>query len=139
MRAWRVVEPGPVAGHPLRFESVLLPEIGPNDLLVRVLACGVCRTDLHVAEGDLPVHRAGVVPGHEVVGVVHRVGEAVEGFAGKSPIVQDLLERYLGVARPAPREPVIEGAAAPVVPITAAEKTSLRVSTGEPAAASGDR
>ncbi|MGW5289681.1 zinc-binding alcohol dehydrogenase family protein [Rhodococcus pyridinivorans] len=81
MRAWRVVEPGPVAGHPLRFESVPLPETGPNDLLVRVLACGVCRTDLHVAEGDLPVHRAGVVPGHEVVGVVHRAGEAVEGFA----------------------------------------------------------
>ncbi|UTM36585.1 zinc-binding alcohol dehydrogenase family protein [Rhodococcus pyridinivorans] len=81
MRAWRVVEPGPVAGHPLRFESVPIPETGPNDLLVRVLACGVCRTDLHVAEGDLPVHRAGVVPGHEVVGVVHRAGEAVEGFA----------------------------------------------------------
>ncbi len=81
MRAWRVVEPGPVAGHPMNFESVPLPEVGANDLLVRVLACGVCRTDLHVAEGDLPVHRAGVVPGHEVVGVVHRVGEAVEGFA----------------------------------------------------------
>lgn len=81
MRAWLVVEPGPVAGHPVRFESVPLPETGPNDLLVRVLACGVCRTDLHVAEGDLPVHREGVVPGHEVVGVVHRVGEAVEGFA----------------------------------------------------------
>ncbi len=81
MRAWRVTEPGPVAGHPMSFESVPLPEAGANDLLVRVLACGVCRTDLHVAEGDLPVHRAGVVPGHEVVGVVHRVGEAVEGFA----------------------------------------------------------
>lgn len=80
MRAWRVVRPGPVAEHPLIFESVLLPEIGANDLLVRVSACGVCRTDLHVAEGDLPVHRAGVVPGHEVVGVVHRVGPAVEGF-----------------------------------------------------------
>ncbi|BDU15178.1 hypothetical protein [Lysobacter auxotrophicus] len=51
------------------------------------------------------------------------LGKSIEGFAGKSPIVQDLLERYLGVARPAPREPVIEGAAAPVVPITAAEKT----------------
>ncbi|WP_064062123.1 zinc-binding alcohol dehydrogenase family protein, partial [Rhodococcus pyridinivorans] len=51
-------------------------------LLVRVLACGVCRTDLHVAEGDLPVHRAGVVPGHDVPrDDTHRVGEAVEGFA----------------------------------------------------------
>jgi propanol-preferring alcohol dehydrogenase len=43
---------------------------GPGELLVRVRACGVCRTDLHVAEGDLPVHRPGVVPGHEVVGEV---------------------------------------------------------------------
>jgi propanol-preferring alcohol dehydrogenase len=47
-------------------------------LLVRVLACGVCRTDLHVAEGDLPVHRPGVVPGHEVVG---EVAVAAGGFA----------------------------------------------------------
>lgn len=47
-----------------------VPVPAPGELLVRVLACGVCRTDLHVAEGDLPVHRAGVVPGHEVVGEV---------------------------------------------------------------------
>jgi alcohol dehydrogenase, propanol-preferring len=46
------------------------PRPGANELLVRVLACGVCRTDLHVTEGDLPVHRRGVVPGHEVVGEV---------------------------------------------------------------------
>jgi propanol-preferring alcohol dehydrogenase len=47
-----------------------VPEPAPGELLVRVRACGVCRTDLHVAEGDLPVHRANVVPGHEVVGEV---------------------------------------------------------------------
>lgn len=46
------------------------PRPAPGELLVRVLACGVCRTDLHVAEGDLPVHRESVVPGHEVVGQV---------------------------------------------------------------------
>jgi propanol-preferring alcohol dehydrogenase len=51
---------------------------GPDELLVRVRACGVCRTDLHVAEGDLPVHRPGVVPGHEVVGEVEL---AAGGFA----------------------------------------------------------
>jgi propanol-preferring alcohol dehydrogenase len=51
-----------------------------NELLVRVRACGVCRTDLHVAEGDLPVHRAGVVPGHEVVGEV--VGAGSDAMAG---------------------------------------------------------
>jgi propanol-preferring alcohol dehydrogenase len=55
---------------PLRLVQEPPPRPGPGELLVRVLACGVCRTDLHVAEGDLPVHRRGVVPGHEVVGEV---------------------------------------------------------------------
>lgn len=50
-------------------------------MLVRVLTCGVCRTDLHVAEGDLPVHRPAVTPGHEVVGEIVTLGPDVEGFA----------------------------------------------------------
>ena len=59
-----------------------MPEPGPGELLLRVLACGVCRTDLHVTEGDLPVHRAGVTPGHEVVGVVVAAGPGdSSGFA----------------------------------------------------------
>jgi propanol-preferring alcohol dehydrogenase len=55
---------------PVRLVREPPPRPGPDELLVRVLACGVCRTDLHVAEGDLPVHRSDVVPGHEVVGEV---------------------------------------------------------------------
>jgi alcohol dehydrogenase, propanol-preferring len=70
MRAWRVQRPGPVHTHPLRRVQESPPCPAADELLVRVLACGVCRTDLHVAEGDLPVHRRGVVPGHEVVGEV---------------------------------------------------------------------
>jgi propanol-preferring alcohol dehydrogenase len=71
MRAWRVVRPGPVATQPLRLvEGDPDPVPLSGELLLRVLACGVCRTDLHVAEGDLPVHRPAVVPGHEVVGEV---------------------------------------------------------------------
>lgn len=70
MRAWRVERPGPIASGPLRRRDLPVPEPAPGELLVRVLACGVCRTDLHVAEGDLPTHRPGVVPGHEVVGEV---------------------------------------------------------------------
>jgi propanol-preferring alcohol dehydrogenase len=58
-----------------------VPEPGVGELLVHVRACGVCRTDLHVAEGDLPVRRPGVVPGHEVVGVVAALGEGVRGHA----------------------------------------------------------
>lgn len=70
MTAWRVRTPGPMAGHPLRRVDAAVPTPGPGELLVAVAACGVCRTDLHVTEGDLPVHRHGVVPGHEVVGEV---------------------------------------------------------------------
>jgi propanol-preferring alcohol dehydrogenase len=79
MRAWRVEHPGPIATRPLRSADLPVPSPGRDDLLVRVRACGVCRTDLHVAEGDLPVHRPGVVPGHEVVGTVTAVGDDVEG------------------------------------------------------------
>jgi propanol-preferring alcohol dehydrogenase len=74
-RVWRVQRPGPVDTFPLHLTKEDPPRPGPDELLVRVLACGVCRTDLHVAEGDLPVHRLGVVPGHEVVGEI--VGGAV--------------------------------------------------------------
>jgi propanol-preferring alcohol dehydrogenase len=79
MRAWRVERPGPIHSKPLRAATLPMPEPGPGELLVRVLACGVCRTDLHVTEGDLPVHKPGVVPGHEVVGEV--VDGAGDGFA----------------------------------------------------------
>ncbi|MFI9615150.1 zinc-binding alcohol dehydrogenase family protein [Streptomyces sp. NPDC052023] len=81
MRAWSVVEPGPVERGGLRPVDRPVPLPGDDELLVRVRACGVCRTDLHVAEGDLPVHRPGVVPGHEVVGVVAGSGSGVRGFA----------------------------------------------------------
>jgi propanol-preferring alcohol dehydrogenase len=72
VRAWHVAAPGLlVPGE--RPE----PVPGPDELLVRVLACGVCRTDLHVLDADLPVHRDRVVPGHEAVGVVVGAGPAV--------------------------------------------------------------
>ncbi len=64
---------------PLRVGREVVPRARADELLVRVLACGVCRTDLHVAEGDLPVHQPGVVPGHEVVGqVVESPGRVFE-------------------------------------------------------------
>lgn len=70
-----------MGGGPLRLIEATRPEPGPDEVRVRVVACGVCRTDLHVAEGDLPVRRAGVVPGHEVVGVVDALGADVAGLA----------------------------------------------------------
>ncbi len=75
MRAWEVRTPAPISSGPLVRAERDVPEPGRGELLVRVLACGVCRTDLHVAEGDLPVHLPGVTPGHEIVGEVVAAGE----------------------------------------------------------------
>ncbi|WP_199740288.1 zinc-binding alcohol dehydrogenase family protein [Saccharopolyspora rhizosphaerae] len=80
MRAWAVENPGPLERGPLSLRSRPMPRAEADELLVRVLVCGVCRTDLHVAEGDLPVHRPGVVPGHEVVGEVVEKGTEVTEF-----------------------------------------------------------
>jgi propanol-preferring alcohol dehydrogenase len=68
-------------GAPLRLAAVQKGAPGPGQVLVRVAACGVCRTDLHVCDGDLPLVRSPVVPGHEIVGRVETVGSGVAGFA----------------------------------------------------------
>ena len=81
MRAFRVSRPGPAASGPLERIETPVPEPSPDEVGIRVLACGVCRTDLHVAEGDLPVHRHGVVPGHEIVGEVETLGAEVTDLA----------------------------------------------------------
>lgn len=81
MHAWRVDVPGPIESRPLRLTSRRIPDPGEGELLVAVLACGVCRTDLHVTEGDLPPHRDRVTPGHEIVGRVVAVGDDVSGVA----------------------------------------------------------
>ncbi|WP_328715941.1 zinc-binding alcohol dehydrogenase family protein [Nocardia salmonicida] len=81
MRVWRVRRPGPVATGPLRIGREPVPVPEPGELLVRVLSCGVCRTDLHVVEGDLPVHRQGVTPGHEVVAEVVAVPDGCTDVA----------------------------------------------------------
>jgi propanol-preferring alcohol dehydrogenase len=81
MLAWEVARPGPIETRPLREVRRAIPEPAPDELLIRVRVCGVCRTDLHVAEGDLPVHRPSVVPGHEIVGEVVGMGADATGYA----------------------------------------------------------
>lgn len=81
MQAWVVSDPRPVGERPLRLVELPTPEPAAGEVLVRVRACGVCRTDLHVVEGDLPPHRSPVVPGHEVVGEVVALGAAARRFA----------------------------------------------------------
>jgi propanol-preferring alcohol dehydrogenase len=80
MRAWTVDRPSPIDQGPLRLVEREPPEPGRHEVRVRVSVCGVCRTDLHVAEGDLPPHRIGVVPGHEIVGLVDAVGPGATRF-----------------------------------------------------------
>jgi propanol-preferring alcohol dehydrogenase len=67
-------------GHRLVEVRKPLPPVGAHDLLVRVLACGVCRTDLHVIDAELPPHQAGIVPGHEVIGEVVAMGPHASRF-----------------------------------------------------------
>jgi propanol-preferring alcohol dehydrogenase len=74
MQAWVVDHPGPVDGGPLRRVERAVPEPGPHEVRVQVRVCGVCRTDLHLAEGDVPPRHPRVTPGHEVVGLVHALG-----------------------------------------------------------------
>jgi alcohol dehydrogenase, propanol-preferring len=67
--------------HPLRAANLPLPKPGPEQVLLRVHACGVCRTDLHVVDGELTDPKLPLVPGHEIVGTVVEKGERVERFA----------------------------------------------------------
>src|SRR6266571_4113224 len=80
MRAWVVHQPGPIATGPVRLTERATPRPGQGELLIRVLCCGVCRTDLHLAEGDLPPKMPDVTPGHEVVGEVVEAGPGTSRF-----------------------------------------------------------
>lgn len=74
-------KPAPIEERPLKLVETLEPEPGPGEVLLKVKACSVCRTDLHIVEGELPPAKLPVIPGHQVVGVVEDVGEGVEGLA----------------------------------------------------------
>jgi propanol-preferring alcohol dehydrogenase len=81
VRAWVVEHPAPADEQPLRQVEREVPEAGPGQVLVRISCCGVCRTDLHLAEGDLPPKRPRVTPGHEIVGRVAAAGEGATRFS----------------------------------------------------------
>jgi propanol-preferring alcohol dehydrogenase len=100
MRAWELHQQGPVAtGEPLRLVDRAEPVPGERQVRVRVSACGVCRTDLHLVEGDLPLHRERLVPGHEIVGHVDRLGDGASRFAVGDRIGIAWLRRTCGRCR----------------------------------------
>jgi propanol-preferring alcohol dehydrogenase len=80
MKAAILNSPQDISRHPLRIEQVPQPSTGPGHVLLRVRACGVCRTDLHIAEGELPSLKERLVPGHQIV------GEIVEGATPELPL-----------------------------------------------------
>ena len=81
MRVARLHAPGPVSSAPLRIEDLTTPQPGPGELLLQVSACGVCRTDLQLAEGDIRATRLPLIPGHQAVGRVVALGSGVGGWA----------------------------------------------------------
>src|SRR5881409_1578094 len=75
MKACLLRSPAAIETNPLAFADVKTPEPGKGEVLVRARVCGVCRTDLHVIEGELPPRKSPVIPGHQAVGVVAETGE----------------------------------------------------------------
>jgi propanol-preferring alcohol dehydrogenase len=97
MDVWVVDSPAPVTtARPLVRRRRAVPEPGPGEVQVRVEACAVCRTDLHLAEGDLQPRRPQVVPGHEVVGTVSARGAGAARFADGDRIGLPWLRRTCG-------------------------------------------
>jgi propanol-preferring alcohol dehydrogenase len=91
--------PGQIETHPLALTEAAVPEPGPGEVLVRVEVCGVCRTDLHVVEGDLAPQRAELVPGHQVVGRIARCGPGVATWRDGERVGIAWLQRACGACR----------------------------------------
>lgn len=81
MKAMILKRPGSVEENPLKLVEVPMPAVGPQEIRIRVRACGVCHTDRHVVEGELPLPRLPLIPGHQIVGVVESLGSGVNSFA----------------------------------------------------------
>jgi len=80
MKAMRLSKAQPIEQSPLELVDLPAPIPGPGEVRLQVEACGVCRTDLHIIEGDLPLPRLPLVPGHQIVGLVDQIGEGVTRF-----------------------------------------------------------
>jgi len=81
MKAMVLNKIAPIDSSPLQYEDVDDPQVGPLQVRVKVTCCAICRTDLHVIEGDLPQYKLPIVPGHQIVGVVDQVGDDCQDIA----------------------------------------------------------
>lgn len=99
MKACVLSAPAPVATLPLHVRELPSPELAPDEVRIRVSACAICRTDLHVVEGELPARRSPVIPGHQVVGQVTELGAAATGLSLGQRVGVAWLHRTCGICR----------------------------------------
>lgn len=97
MRAWLLNKPAPVEQNPLVRSEIPVPSPGKEEVLIRVTACGICRTDLHVVEGELPPRKSPVIPGHQVVGVIEQAGPGAEKYKSGTRVGIPWLHKTCGV------------------------------------------
>lgn len=97
MKAWVLNNPAAVESRPLALSECPIPQPADDEVLVKVHACGICRTDLHVVEGELPVRKSRVIPGHQVVGTISAVGSQVDEFRPGDRVGIAWLNRTCGV------------------------------------------
>ncbi len=103
MRAMVLAKPAPVEREPLRPRELPDPEPGPDEIVIEVAVCGVCRTDLHVVEGELEPRRSPLVPGHQVVGTVIARGARARRFSNGQRAGVAWLHRTCGRCAPCAR------------------------------------
>lgn len=96
MKAWLLHAPAPVESNPLVSSDIAVPAPGEREVLVRVSACGICRTDLHVVEGELSPRKSPVIPGHQVVGVIERLGASAGRYSAGTRVGIPWLHKTCG-------------------------------------------
>jgi propanol-preferring alcohol dehydrogenase len=90
LKAAILIKPAPIADRPLHIQDVAQPAPGPGQVLLKVRACGVCRTDLHITEGELPRRRSPLIPGHQIV------GDVVAGETAELPLATRVGVSWIG-------------------------------------------
>ncbi len=99
MKAHMLYGQDDIKNHPLKFEDTNVPVPTAGQVLIKVKACGICRTDLHVIEGDLPLKMTPTIPGHQVVGEVVQCGKDVQGFNKGERLGVAWLEATCGICK----------------------------------------
>ena len=99
MKACTLSNPAPVETRPLTIADIQKPTAAADEVLIKINACGICRTDLHVVENELPVRKSPVIPGHQIVGIIEDIGSNVSEFSTGDRVGVAWLNRTCGKCR----------------------------------------